>query len=154
MPKRKRISKFTTYVIIMLILITALLVVSKEPETANAGVRQYDKTTNYKLMKSVVKKNYPTKKVKIVNGNGDEDKYWNVILSRKNKDYIVVEKVVSVGNGSKHGFYKTADGNEYIIGYNKKVTKGKRITSYIIWNPTSNECDDIAYVIDNNKVRR
>lgn len=126
---------------------------AKRPEIVSVAKETKEKTTDYQLMKKTVRKHYPGKKIKIVDGNGSEEKYWSVVLKRKNKKYVVVEKVVSTGNGTKHGWYKTADGNRYIIGYNRKVPKGKKVTSYVIWNPENNECDDVTYVVDNGKVR-
>lgn len=149
--ERKPRSKFKTYVIVMLLIITASLFVSER--NVAAKTKTDTATTDYKLMKKTVRQHYPGKKIKIVDGNGNEDKYWNVILHRKNKDYVVVEKVVSKGNGTRHGWYTTKDGNKYIIGYNKKVPKGKRVTSYVIWNPKTSYCDDVTYVVDNGKVR-
>lgn len=150
--ERKPKCKFKTYVTVMLLLIVALLFFTERTETVEAKAKS-EKTTDYQLMKKTVHKHYPGKKIKIIDGNGSEEKYWNVVLHRKNKSYVVVEKVVSVGNGTRHGWYTTKDGNRYIIGYNKKVPKGKRITSYVIWNPKTNYCDDVTYVVDNGKVR-
>ena len=139
-------AKLNIKILLTLLILAAFLI----PMSENANAKS---KTDYQLMKQTVKENYGNKKIKLINGNGDEDAYWNVILHRKNKKYVVVEKVISKGNGTKHGWYKTANGNKYIIGYNKKVPKGKKVTSYIIWNPYSNECDVIDFVIDNGKVR-
>ena len=135
---------------IHLLMILLLTIIFFIPATANA---QSNSTTNYQLMQETVKNNYGNKKIKLVNGNGREDYYWNIVLHRKNKSYVVVEKVVSIGNGTRHGWYDTADGGHYIIGYNKRVPKGKRVISYVIWNPYTNEVDDVAFVIDNKMVR-
>ena len=109
--------------------------------------------TNYELMKQTVRENYGDKEIKLVDGNGDEDRYWEIILHRKNKDYVVVEKVVSVGDGTDHGWYDTESGGHYIIGYNKTTRSGRKVVSYIIWNPENNQVDDVAYVVDHKKVR-
>ena len=116
----------------------------------HAGTRA---KSNWQIVQEIVEKHYPGKKIRIVSGNGKEDDFWKAISHRKNKSYVVVEKTISTGDGTKHGWYTTADGNKYIIGYNKKVSKGKRIVSYIIWNPESNECDTVDYVVDNSKAR-
>lgn len=149
--EKKRISKFKAYVVVMLLIIVALLII-RTPETVEAKQKTKN-LTNYELMKQTVRKHYPGKKIRLINGDGWEDKTWKVILSRKNKNYVVVEKCTSIGNGTKHGWRKTKDGNKYIIGYNKKVPKGKKVVSYIIWNPYTDYCDDVTYVVDNKKVR-
>lgn len=91
----------------------------------------------------------------LIDANRTTDKkFWKVVDHRKGKDYIVVEKVVSKSDGTGYGWYSTkTKGTNYIIGYNKKVKKGKKVTSYVIWSPLTNECDDILYVVDNKKVR-
>ena len=81
-----------------------------------------------------------------------ERKVWKLIETRKGKPYILVSKIVSTGTGTKHGWYTTDEGC-YIIGYNKRVKAGKRVTSYIIWNPETNYEDDILYVVDNQRYR-
>ena len=82
-----------------------------------------------------------------------EKKLWRIIERRKGKPYLLVTKVVSYGNGTKHGWYTTDEGYTYIIGYNKRVKIGKRVVSYIIWNPETNYEDDILYVVDNKQYR-
>jgi len=91
----------------------------------------------------------------LIDSNRTTDKkFWRIVDHRKGKDYIVVEKVVSKSDGTGYGWYSTkTKGTNYIIGYNKRVKKGKRVTSYVIWNPKTNECDDILYVVDNKRVR-
>lgn len=71
------------------------------------------------------------------------------ILHRKNKNYIVVEKVVSYSSGKKYGYTKEG----YYIAYNKKVPKNKKVVSYFIYNPKTNYFDDILWAIDNNTYR-
>ena len=144
-------AKLNIIIVTTLLILAALFIPATNPEAKTQFKIQSEE--NYKLMKTTVRKHYGKKKIKLVNGNGYEDKYWNVILHRKNKNYIVVEKVISKSDGTGYGWYRTKDGNKYIIGYNKKVPKGRRITSYIIWSPDSNECDVIDYVVDNGKVR-
>ena len=122
------------------------------------GIDVYGATANcslddYHLMRQTVRTEYGNRPIRFVDGNGSEEKFWNVVSSRENEEYIVVEKTISTGDGTDHGWYETVDGNRYIIGYNSEVDAGKQIVSYIIWNPETNECDDIAYVIDNEMIR-
>lgn len=101
---------------------------------------------NYRLVKKVCVKNYGHNNIRIVKGYSK--KVTKIITHRKNKPYIVVEKIVSRSHGrygyDKHGYY---------IRYNKKVKKGKKVISYCIYNPYTNYCDDVDFVVDNQKVR-
>lgn len=110
--------------------------------------------TNWQIVKEYCKKQGYTK-IKVVESNKITDKaFWRIADHRKNKKWILVEKVVSVSDGTSYGWYSTkTKGTNYIIGYNKKVPKGKKVTSYVIWNPKSNVCDDILAVVDNRKIR-
>lgn len=87
------------------------------------------------------------KQIRYVNGN-NRRVADRIILHRKGKRYIVVEKVITTSKGSygldKYG-YRTA--------YNKYVKKGTKVTSYIIYDPRSNEPDEILYVVDNKTYR-
>lgn len=110
--------------------------------------------TNWQICKELCKKE-GYKKIKLLKTNELTDKQlWKVVDHRKGKNYIVVEKIVSRSDGTGYGWYSTkTKGSNYIIAYNKKVPKGKLVTSYIIWNPNSNECDNVLWVVDNYKFR-
>ena len=69
------------------------------------------------------------------------------IFHHKGKMIVEVVKTTSKG---KYGI--TKDG--YHIRYNKKVKKGKKVTSYLIYNPKTNAIDDVVAVIDNQKIRK
>lgn len=109
--------------------------------------------TDWQIVQQLCKKT--GKKIKLVKSNKmTDEKFWKILDHRKGKDYVIVEKVVSVSDGKTHGWYSTkTKGSKYIIGYNKKVKKGKKVVSYVIWNPNSNECDDVLWVVDNQKYR-
>lgn len=109
--------------------------------------------SDWQIVKELCKNEH--KKVYLIDANKTTDKqFWKIVDHRKGKDYIVVEKVVSVSDGKKHGRYSTkTKGTNYIIGYNKNVPKGKKVTSYVIWSPYSNECDDVLWVVDNHRYR-
>lgn len=120
--------------------------------TAEAKIYKPSGKTNWQIVKQLAKKT--GKPIKLVDEiKTPEAKLWNLIEHRKGKPYVLVTKVVSVGNGTDHGWYTTKEGFRYIIGYNKKVPKGKKVTSYIIWNPKTNYEDDILYVVDNRMYR-
>ena len=97
--------------------------------------------------------NFGYKKIRIIETNKLYDKeLWTIIENRKSENVIYVEKVVSIADGTTHGWYKTPD-DEYIIGYNKQVEAGRKVTSYVIWNPKTNYEDDVLYVVDNKTYR-
>ena len=82
------------------------------------------------------------------------DEAWRVINNRKDKPYVVVEKIISVSNGDGYGWYKMKGATrEYIIGYNETIKKGEPVISYVIWNPETDICDDVLFVVDSKKFR-
>lgn len=62
---------------------------------------------------------------------------------------MIVEVVKSKSLGGKYG--KTKDG--YRVKYTKRVKRGKTITSYLIYDPRTNNPDDIAAVVDNKRIK-
>lgn len=75
-------------------------------------------------------------------------KDYKKIAHRKNKPYIIVIKIVSRSKGN-YGFTKEG----YYISYNKRVKVGKKVTSYLIYNPKNNSHDDVLWVVDNGKYK-
>lgn len=132
-----------------IIILLVVAIVFGVTVTAEAGQK-----TNWQIAKELCRK-AGYSKIKVVNANKLTDKqFWKILDHRKGKSYIVVEKVTSVSDGTGYGWYSTkTKGTNYIIGYNKRVPKGKKVTSYVIWNPKTNICDDILYVVDNYKYR-
>ena len=132
-------------------IIISILIIITVISSIPAPVKAAEKTTktNWQIVKELCRKE-GYKKIKLIDSNNTTDKaFWNLVDHRKGKKYIIVEKVVSISDGSGHGWYSTkTKGTKYIIGYNRKVPKGKKVLSYVIWNPASNECDDILYVVD------
>ena len=121
-----------------ILIISILFVLLLFPTSVNVNAK-----SDYEITKEVVQKKYkkPIKLLKKYNAK--------IVCDRKNKKYVVVEKVVSISNGKGGGFDK--DG--YYIAYNKKVKKGKKVVSYLVYNPKTNYEDDVVFVIDNNKIR-
>ena len=72
-----------------------------------------------------------------------------MIRERATRHTIYVEIIKSVSAGGRHGTY----GKNYYIAYNKRVRKGKHVTSYCVWNPCNAYCDDVEAVADNGKIR-
>ncbi len=128
------------------ILVVLLIVVTMLScfEFAEAGAK-----SNWDIAKDLChKKGYYNILLIDTNKTPDSD-FWEMIESRKGKPYIVVERIVSTSDGTGYGWYF-----DCIIGYNQKVPKGKKVVSYVIYNPVTNYCDDILYVVDNNKYRK
>lgn len=106
------------------------------------GASAKEKTTNWGLVKSYCEKHYPN--YKVVKVPFDDKR----LTHRAGKKVVYVEKVTSKSKG-KYGLIK----NKYYIRYNKKVKKGKKVTSYIIYNPKNNAIDDAVAVVDNKRIR-
>ena len=100
-------------------------------------------SSNYDLVKSYCKTNYPNHKV-VVFTKWNEQK----MSHRANKKVVYVEKFISYSKG-KYGYSKKG---EYVT-YNKKVKKSTKVISYFIYNPYTNYCDDVIAVIDNHRIR-
>lgn len=135
-----------------ILLVVMLLIVCLAGYASPAEAKSARKT-NWQITKELCAKE--GKKIYLIDTNKTKDKdFWKIVDHRKGKNYIVVEKVVSVSDGKTHGWYSTkTKGTNYIIGYNKNVPKGKKVTSYVIWSPYSNECDDVLWVVDNHMYR-
>ena len=80
-----------------------------------------------------------------------EGKQWqNIKLkTRRGKHIVYIEVIKSVSRGD---WGRTTKYDSY-IKYNKPVRKGKKVTSYCIYNPNCNYYDDVTAVIDNGMIR-
>ena len=99
--------------------------------------------TDAQIVRKFCHENYSTCKVVYLNSYNEE-----TITNRKDKNIVYVEKVVSTSHGN-HGY----DLEGYYISYNKWVWFGNKVTSYVIYNPYTNYCDDVVAVVDNEKIR-
>lgn len=88
--------------------------------------------------------------------------HWTSSILDHRTDYakkkvIIVDVAKSKSMGKKdprnNHYYGKILGSKYWCWYNKKVKKGKMVTQYGIYNPYSNECDDVVAVIDNGIIR-
>lgn len=138
------LKRIAVFVVLLILCTTGLLRPAEAKDTQKS---------DWQIVRELCKKEH--KKIYLIDSNKTTDKrFWMIVDRRKGKDYIVVEKVVSVSDGKRHGWYSTKTrGTRYIIGYNKSVAKGKKVTSYVIWSPYSNECDDVLWVVDNHTYR-
>lgn len=99
--------------------------------------------TSHKLAKAYANANYPKCKVVFVKMNDKR------IDNRKGKKTVYIEKLVSKSRGN-YGY--TIKGH-YYIKYNRKVTKGHKVVSYLLWNPYTNYIDDVVAVVDCKMIR-
>ncbi len=97
-------------------------------------------TTDKGLVKSYCEKHY-NMAPKYVSCGSSQVKH--------HKGKMIVEVVPTTSLGGKWG--KTKDG--YKVKYNKKVKKGKKVKSYLIYNPKTNYIDDVVAVVDNHRIR-
>ena len=135
------------------LIVTVLLFVVVFGFTGTAEAKTQYKN-NWQIVKELCQKTGYSN-ILYIDANKTTDKdFWKIADHRRGKPYIVVEKVVSKSDGTGYGWYSTkTKGTKYIIGYNKKIPKCRKVTSYVIWNPKTNFCDDIIYVVDNKTYR-
>ena len=127
---------------LLLCAMTIATIVTTTPVNTQAKANK-----DVQLVNKYIKKHYNTKKYKVVY-KSSKKLTEKMLTHRKQKKVIYVEVVKSISYG-KYGY--TSD-HSYIY-YNKSVKKGKRVTSYCIYNPKNNYIDDVVAVIDNGKVR-
>lgn len=125
----------------ILAIICVILICGIFCENSSPVFAQNDK--DKKIVRKYCKKNFPKLKIVFLKTYNEKK-----LLHRKNCGKIYVEKVVSWSEGH-YGYDK--DG--YYIYYNKYVKKGKRVVSYLVYNPKNNYCDDVIAVVDNGKIR-
>ena len=99
--------------------------------------------TSRKLAKAYAKANYPKCKVVFVKMNDKR------IDNRKGKKTVYIEKLVSKSKGN----YGYTIKEHYYIKYNRKVKKGNKVVSYLLWNPYTNYIDDVVAVADCKMIR-
>lgn len=104
--------------------------------------------TTKNLAVAFAKANYPKCKIKFITLSNEKN--WKKILKRKGKNIVYIEKCITKSSGKNYGY--TIKGH-YYVAYNKKVPKGKKVTSYFIWNPYTNYCDDVVAAVDNKMIR-
>ena len=106
------------------------------------------KNKNIQLVNDYIRRNYDLNayKLKYISTGKLTPK---MIRERATRHTIYVEIIKSVSAGGRHGIY----GKDYYLAYNKRVRKGKHVTSYCIWNPCNSYCDDVIAVADNGKIR-
>lgn len=128
---------------LIVILITAIITLNFVPAYSTPAKDNKD----VKLVKQYCKKHYNLKKYKVV---FIEEKNLSTkrLKSRKKKKIIYVEIIKSKSYG-KYGLTKSG----HYVAYNKRVKKGKRVTSYCIYDPRTKYEDDVVAVVDNGKIR-
>lgn len=104
-------------------------------------------TTNKEVITQYVRDSFPENDyiIKFVSS----DKLTNKMLRQRKKNGIIyAEKVISISCGT---YGRTADGR--FIRYNKKEKVGKKVNSFLVYNPASKSNDDIIAVVDHKRIR-
>lgn len=98
--------------------------------TVKTGIQKTTTKTSLTLAKEYCAKYCNGYKIKVV---------AHVPKKRNDNKHVYIEKVSTVSTGGFWG--KTKEG--YLIKYNKKVKKGKRIIVCLVYNPSNNIVDDV-----------
>lgn len=77
------------------------------------------------------------------------EKLTNKMLKQRKKNGIIyVEKITSTSCGM---FGRTDDGG--FVRYNKKTRVGRKVKSFLVYNPESKAVDDVIAVVDHKMIR-
>ena len=130
-----------------LFILAAIMMFTLNPVTVKANTNK-----DLSVATTYISRHYPGYKVRFV----PEGKTNMIKLrTRKGKRIIYVEVLKSNARrnlqGKRRSWGITTKGS--YITYNRRVKKGKRVTSYCIWNPNSNYTDDVVAVVDNGFIR-
>lgn len=130
-----------------LFILAAIMMFTLNPVTVKANTNK-----DLSVATTYISRHYPGYKVRFVpEGKPNTMK----LRTRKGKRVVYVEVLKSRAKGNLKGKRRswgiTAKGS--YITYNRRVKKGKRVTSYCIWNPNSNYTDDVVAVVDNGFIR-
>ena len=130
-----------------LFILAAIMMFTLNPLTVKANTNK-----DLSVATTYISRHYPGYKVRFV----PEGKPNMIKLrTRKGKRIVYVEVLKSNARGNLQGKRRswgiTTKGS--YITYNRRVKKGKRVTSYCIWNPNSNYTDDVVAVVDNGFIR-
>lgn len=79
----------------------------------------------------------------------NSEKLSNKMLRKRKKEGIIyVEKVISTSCGT---YGRTDDGG--FVHYNKRTRIGKKVKSFLVYNPESKAIDDVIAVVDHKLIR-
>lgn len=73
--------------------------------------------------------------------SGKPYNFINQMLLMLPGEYATFEQITKEG-----GHNGRVKGTKYVVGYPKKVKKGKRVKMYLVYNPNTNYCDDVVAV--------
>ena len=77
------------------------------------------------------------------------EKLTNKMLRQRKKEGIIyVEKITSTSCGT---YGRTDDGG--VVHYNKRTRIGKKVKSFLVYNPESKAVDDVIAVVDHKMIR-
>ena len=130
-----------------LFILAAIMMFTLNPVSVKANTNK-----DLSVATTYISRHYPGYKVRFVSeGKPNTMK----LRTRKGKRVVYVEVLKSRAKGNLQGKRRswgiTTKGS--YITYNRRVKKGKRVTSYCIWNPNTNYTDDVVAVVDNGFIR-
>lgn len=130
--------KKTNFLAVIMILVAGFILCS---------FNSINQDKDFTLVKDICKSQYNISNIKVFQGFSEKND--KLVSTRKNKNYIVVEKIESISQGNQKGIDKEGQ----IIRYNKEIKKGQKVISYCVYNPNTNYCDDVAWVVDSEQIR-
>ena len=126
-----------------LFILAAIMMFTLNPVSVKANTNK-----DLSVATTYISRHYPGYKVRFVpEGKPNTMK----LRTRKGKRVVYVEVLKGNLKGKRRSWGITTKGS--YITYNRRVKKGKRITSYCIWNPNTNYTDDVVAVVDNGFIR-
>ena len=130
-----------------LFILAAIMMFTLNPVSVKANTNK-----DLSVATTYISRHYPGYKVRFVpEGKPNTMK----LRTRKGKRVVYVEVLMSHAKGNlkcKLRIWLITTKGSYIT-YNRRVKKGKRVTSYCIWNPNTNYTDDVVAVVDNGFIR-
>ena len=127
---------------VLLVAMAIITLATSTLTTQAATVTNKDVVNQYIEESFMIEADYRTVFVK------SEKLTTKMLKQRKRNGIIYVEKITSTSCGT---YGRTADGG--IIRYNKKTRIGKKVKSFLVYNPESKAVDDVIAVVDHKMIR-
>lgn len=130
-------------VLLAVMTIATLATTTLSPMTAQADVVTNKDVINQYIEESfMAETDYKTVFIK-------SEKLTNKMLRQRKKEGIIyVEKITSTSCGT---YGRTDDGG--FVHYNKRTRIGKKVKSFLVYNPESKAIDDVIAVVDHKLIR-
>lgn len=127
---------------LLLVAMTLATLATSTLTTQAAAITNKDVINQYIEESFMIEADYRTVFVK-------SEKLTNKMLKQRRKNGIIyVEKIISISCGT---YGRTDDGG--FIRYSKKTRVGKKVKSFLVYNPESKAVDDVIAVVDHKMIR-